>query len=61
MDALDYINEGAGEEDEGNKDPITESGNLKNQEDFTEEQIKLLSMSLEQKHKQFIQNKNTKD
>jgi hypothetical protein len=33
MDALDYINEGAGEEDDGNKDPITESGNLKNQDE----------------------------
>jgi hypothetical protein len=33
MDALDYINEGAGEEDDGNKDPITESGNLKNEEE----------------------------
>ena len=31
MDALDYINEGAGEEDDGNKDPITES--WKNQDE----------------------------
>lgn len=33
MDALDYINEGTGEEEEINKDPITESGNLINKEE----------------------------
>jgi hypothetical protein len=34
MDALDYINEGAGEEDDGNKDPITESGKNQDEENL---------------------------